>query len=319
MTSAALVVNRPNVLLLPIWLLIGFVGVSAFAYGGLDGASIAIGAFMTGIFLLGLVHLTTTRVVVDGAELRVRRFGRWTEPVRLDRLVDAELTGLSRSRGRVLRLADMDGRRVEVDATNFSLRRLWEVLAVVLPATGTRGPRPGDRLERVLERHRSVTPTWRLPRTPPPQPAPVRHVTVLRARTTWWVLGTLALVLGLLALAAPDPEVAGSLASVVVGLVVLVACVRLRTTLEDDVLRERRLVGRGARVDLRRLRAAGCARSPLGRVLVLADEAGAEVRLHALTRDLRPVLRRLRPYLDPPEPRSVEVDDALRDRFRLRA
>lgn len=144
-------VARPRMLLLPIWALLLVVG-ATFLAGGFsgDGVGLAIlGVVWTAGSLLGLFAVLWFRVQVDGRHLHVRRLRGWVPPLDLDRLENAwfETTNHARS----LRLEDLDGRSVRIDALNQRIVPLYLELAARYDRTDV--VLSDVDLQRALERH----------------------------------------------------------------------------------------------------------------------------------------------------------------------
>jgi hypothetical protein len=105
---------------------------------------------------LALTATLRNRVWVEDGVLYSRRAVGWNPPVRLDRLTEAWLSPFGRNSGRQLRLADADGTRVELDATNTRLKPLYAVLAEHIAWDD--GQVANDLLEKRLAKHRPGLP-----------------------------------------------------------------------------------------------------------------------------------------------------------------
>src|SRR6185312_15692404 len=86
------------------------------------------GGFMLVVAVFCIVATLRTRVWVDGNLLRVRTLRGYAQPIRLDRLRVAALSGWGYNRGRQLHLRDADGAKLTLDATNIRLKRLYAAL-----------------------------------------------------------------------------------------------------------------------------------------------------------------------------------------------
>jgi len=124
----ARVVGRPRVVAIAGWSALLAIGVF-----GLVGRTGAAAAVVSALFALvggfGLVAALRLRAWVGGAEVYSRTLRGYRPVVRLDRLTDAYLTPFGADSGRQLRLRDADGTRVELDATNMRIDRLYAALA----------------------------------------------------------------------------------------------------------------------------------------------------------------------------------------------
>jgi hypothetical protein len=124
----ARVVGRGRISAVPIWLLIGLVGVSGLVVGGI-ALKLIVGVPFTLLAVFGLATLIRSRVWVDGPTLYSRRLFGYEPPIRLDQLVSAELTAFGRNQGRMLLLLGKDGTQLRLDATNLRLKRLYPPMA----------------------------------------------------------------------------------------------------------------------------------------------------------------------------------------------
>lgn len=122
-------VSRPRIGALLVWLAMLAVGAVGLTGSGVSAGVAIVGAFFVVVGGFGLVAWARTRVWVEGPVLYARSVFGWAPPLRLDRLVWAWLSPFGRNSGRQLHLADADGNRVQLDATNHRLARLYEVLA----------------------------------------------------------------------------------------------------------------------------------------------------------------------------------------------
>jgi hypothetical protein len=145
----ARVVGRGRISALPIWLLIGLVGLSSLLLGGV-ALKLLIGLPFTLLALSGLVMLVRARVWVDGPTLYSRTLFKHRPPVRLDQLLSARLV-TNHNWGRELHLTTRDGKHLRLDATNLRLVRLYEAMApFVTPHDGI----ANDLLLKRIERYR---------------------------------------------------------------------------------------------------------------------------------------------------------------------
>ncbi|MBE2315870.1 hypothetical protein DVA67_007775 [Solirubrobacter sp. CPCC 204708] len=143
----ARLVGRGRLLAVPIWLYLGLIGVAVLVFGGIS-MSLVIGIPFTLLALFGLASIAYARVWVDGPTLYSRHVFGYREPIRMDELLRAELTGFERYRGRQLWLTRADGKRVVLDATNLRLKPLYGELARYIPAgSSTANPLLHKRME----------------------------------------------------------------------------------------------------------------------------------------------------------------------------
>ncbi len=149
----ARVVGRPRVSAVPIWALIGGIGLGLVATG--KAAGVAFGVFMLAVFALGVGSLIRSRVWVDGPVLYHRNVWGMRTPVRLDALRRAELSAFGRNSGRQLHLLDADGTDLTIDATNLRLARLYEAMAVFIPWDS---PVANPLLQKRMAKHRPGPP-----------------------------------------------------------------------------------------------------------------------------------------------------------------
>jgi hypothetical protein len=145
----ARVVGRGRISMVPVWLLIGLVGVSVLLLGGV-ALKLLIGAPFTLLALSGLVMLVRARVWVEGATLYSRTMFKHRPPIRLDELLSARLVSNS-NWGRELHLQARDGTRLRLDATNLRLVRLYGAMA---PFIGPYDRVANDTLLKRIERYR---------------------------------------------------------------------------------------------------------------------------------------------------------------------
>ena len=146
---------RPRIASGAIIALIAFIGIGLLSTG--SGVGIAVGVFLLAVAVFGVVSLATTRVWIEGDLLHVRAPLRGREPVRLDRLTHASLSGWGQGKGPELALSDSEGAHVLLDATNFRLDELYAELAARLPASDRDGfgrSIADDRVHARLELHR---------------------------------------------------------------------------------------------------------------------------------------------------------------------
>ena len=146
----ARVVGRGRISAVPIWLLIGIVGMSCLVLGGV-ALKLLIGLPFTLLALFGCAMLLQARVWVDGATLYSRTLFKYGTPIRLDELASARLE-TNHNWGRELHLRTRDGTRLRLDATNLRLVRLYEALAQFI---GPQDRVANETLQRRMERYRS--------------------------------------------------------------------------------------------------------------------------------------------------------------------
>jgi hypothetical protein len=120
-------VGRPRVVAIVGWCTLLAIGVAGLVRW--TGATLVVGALFALVGAFGLVATLRSRVWISGTEMHSRALRGYRPAIRLDRLTDAFLTPFGPDSGRQLRLADADGARVELDATNMRIERLYAVLA----------------------------------------------------------------------------------------------------------------------------------------------------------------------------------------------